>query len=73
MVRPEHEREVRELRRRGAKRLVDQHLPRRVRDVVLAAHHMRDRHPRVVDDDGEVVGGTAVGADDDRIADDVAC
>ena len=32
---------------------------------------MRHRHQRIVDDDGEVVGGRAVGAHDDRIADDV--
>jgi len=32
---------------------------------------VRDFHQRIVDDDGEVVRGGAVGADDDRIADDV--
>ena len=60
-------------KRGGAKpeRAIEQHLPRRVRDVVLAADHMRDLHQRVVHDHREVVGGTAVGADQDRIADDV--
>jgi hypothetical protein len=32
---------------------------------------MRHLHQRIVDDDGEVVGWMAVGADDDRVADDV--
>ena len=62
---------MRELRRREAERLIQQDLPRRIRDVILAADHVRDLHQRIVDDDGEVVGGAAVGADDHRIADDV--
>ena len=40
----------------------------RVRDVVLAADDVADRHRRVVDDDGEVVERRAVGADDDEVA-----
>jgi hypothetical protein len=71
VVRPEHQREVRETRRAEAERAIDQHLPRRVGDVVLAPDHVGDLHQRVVHDDGEVVGGTAVGAHEDRIADDV--
>ena len=39
--------------------------------MVLPPHHMCHVHQRIVDHDGEVVGGRAVGADDDRIADDV--
>ena len=62
---------MREGRRREPERLVQQNLPRRVRDVILAADHVRHLHQRIVDDDGEVVGGRAVGADDDGIADDV--
>ena len=71
VIRPEHHREVREARRREAERAIQQHLPRRVRDVILAADHVRHLHQRIVHDDGEVVGGTAVGADEHRIADDV--
>ena len=52
-------------------RLVHQQLPGRVRDVILAPDHMRDLHQRIVHDDGEVVGGVTVGANDDRIADHV--
>ena len=73
VVGPHHEREVREGRRRPSQRLVHQQLPRRVRHVVLAADHVRDLHQRVVDDDREVVGGAAVGPDDHRVADDLAC
>jgi hypothetical protein len=58
-----------ELRRGEAERLIEQQLPRRVRDVILAADHMRDLHQRIVDDHGEVVLRAAVGADDDGIAD----
>src|SRR6266542_342827 len=68
MVRSHHEREVSELRRRKPQCLVEQDLPGRVRDVVLAADHMRDLHQRVVDDDSEVVLRPPVGPDDDRIA-----
>ena len=44
-------------RRREAERLVQQQLPRRIRDVILAADHMGDLHQRIVDHHGEVVGG----------------
>ena len=62
---------MREARRREPERAVEQHLPRRVRDVILAADHVRDLHQRIVHDHGEVVGGAAVGADQHRIADHV--
>ena len=52
-----HQRQMRELRRRESERPIEQQLPRRVRDVILAADHMRHLHQRIVDDDGEVVGG----------------
>ena len=72
VIRPHHQRQVRELRRRESERLIEQHLPRRIRDVILAANHMRDLHQRIVDHDGEVVGRPAVRSDQHRIADDVA-
>ena len=52
---------MRELRRRRAKCLEEQHMLRRVRDVVVAADDMRNRHVHVVDDDGEMVRGVAIG------------
>ena len=67
----EHEREMREARRPEAERPIEQDLARRVRDVILAADHVRHLHQRIVDHDREVVLRAAVGADDDRIADDV--
>ena len=71
VIGPEHQGQVGEARHRPPERLVEQDLPRRVRQMVLAPHHVADLHQRIVDDDGEVVGGEAVGAEDDRIADDV--
>ncbi len=71
VVGPEHERQVRELRRREPERLIEQDLPRRIRDVILAADHVRHLHQRIVDHDGEVVLRPAVGAHDDEIADDL--
>ncbi len=62
---------MREGRRRETERLVQQDLARRVGDVVFAPHHVRHFHQRIVDHDREVVGGRAVGPDDDRVADDV--
>jgi hypothetical protein len=46
--------------------------PRRVRQVLLGAHDVRDRHRRVVDDARVVVGREAVGAQDHEVADLVA-
>src|SRR5947199_8318988 len=63
---------MRELRWREAERLVQQDLPRRVRDVILTTDHMRNFHQRIVDNDGEVVRRMSVCADDDRVADDIS-
>ena len=68
MVGSEHEREMREDRRREPERLVEQNLPGRIRNVILSPNHVRHFHQRIVDDDGEVVRGMAIGADDDGIA-----
>ena len=53
--------------RLGPQRPQDVHLPGRVVDVVITAHHVRDLHVEIVDDDGEVVGGRTVGADQDQV------
>ena len=71
MIRAKNERQVRELGRREPERLVEKNLPRRVRQVIFTPDHMRHFHQRVVHDDGEVVCGGAVGAQDDGIADDI--
>ena len=48
---------------------VQQNLLRRVGDVIVAAHHVRDAHVDVVGNDGQLVRGRAVGADDDEVFD----
>ena len=45
--------------RLGAERAVEQHLLRRVGDVVGAANHVGDAHVDVVDDDAQLIGGQA--------------
>ena len=60
-------RHVRVDRQVGAERAQDVDLRRRVRDVVVAADHVRDPVEHVVDRRGEVVDRAAVGADDDRV------
>ena len=69
VVGPHDEREVREPGRLAPQRLVQQQLPRRIRDVILAPDDVRNLHQHVVDHDGEVVGGVPVGSQEHRIAD----
>src|SRR3989449_621517 len=66
-VRPQDHRHVRHLGDRVAERLVAEDLLRRVRQVVVAANHVRDPHRDVVHDDAEVVRGRAVRADEDPV------
>ena len=68
VIGPHHQRHMRERRWSPAERFEDQNLARRVRDVILTSNHMRDLHQRIVDDDSVVVGGDAVGSNDDGIA-----
>ena len=58
-----------ELRHRRTERLIENHLLRRVRNVIVAAHDVRDLHLHVVRDDGEVVGWLAVGPEDHEVLD----
>src|SRR5204863_124400 len=62
---------VPELRRRELHRFVNQNLAWRVRDVILAAHHVRHAHQSVIYHHGKVVGGIPVRTQDDLIADNV--
>ena len=48
---------------------VEQHLLRRVRNVIVAAHDVRDRHVDVVDDDRQVVRRVAVRPQHDEVLD----
>ena len=65
-VLPEDVRHVRVDGQLGPDRADDVDLLRRVRDVVLAADHVRDPVPDVLHRRSEVVGRPAVGADDAR-------
>ena len=68
-VRSEHHRHVRVDRHLAADGADDVDLLRRVRDVVLAADHVRDPVPDVLERRGEVVGRPPVGAEDDDVLD----
>ena len=54
-------------RQRGAERAVEQDLLRRVRDVVVTAHHVRDAHGDVVGHHGHVVDRRAVRPEDHEV------
>ena len=69
LVGAQDQRHVRELRHRRAHRLVQQHLLRCIRDVVIAAHHLRHLHLHIVNNDREVVGRVRVGTNDDKVFD----
>ena len=59
LVGAQDQRHVREPRDGRAERLEEQHVLRRVGDVVVAADHVRDRHVHVVHDHRQVVGRDA--------------
>ena len=61
------QRHVRELGRVPAERAIDLGLAEGVGEMVVAADDVGDRHVVIVDDDGEVVGRRAVGAQDDEV------
>ena len=65
----EDERHVAELGCRDAERLEQQHVLRRVRDVIVPAHHVRDGHVEIVGDHRQVVCGMAIRAQDDEVLD----
>ena len=60
---------MREARRLALERLVEKHLLRRVRDVIVAANDVRDPHLHIVGNHREVVGGVTIGAQDDEVFD----
>ena len=72
LVAAEDQRQMRERRHRGAERAEEQHVLRRVREMVVAARDVRDGHVDVVDGDGEVIGRIAVGAEQDEVVDQLA-
>ena len=62
-------RHVTELRHIGVQRAIQQDLLRRIRDVIVAAHHERNAHRDVVTHHGHVVHGRTVGTEDDEVLD----
>ena len=69
LVGAEDHRHVREGRHRRAHRGEQQHVLGRVRDVIVAADHVRDRHVDVVADHRQVIDRQPVAADDDEVVD----
>src|SRR5581483_2303381 len=67
LVRPEDHRQMAEPWDREAERLEHRNLPRRIREMVVAANDMRDAHEGVIHDHREVVRGIAVRAEDDQV------
>ena len=57
-------RELRDLRAEG---LIKQNLLVRVRQVILAANHMRDLHLDIVQDHGQVIEGVSVRAEQHQV------
>ena len=65
----EDERHVAETGRREAKRAIQRKLPRRVAQVFLSPHDVRDAHRMVINDHGEVVHRKAITPADDEVID----
>ncbi len=60
---------MRERGHRRVERAIQQDLLRRVRDVIVAADHVRDSHLDIVAHHRQLIGGLAVGAKQDEILD----
>src|SRR5688572_30164538 len=58
---------MRELRNRGAERLIKQNLFVSIRQMVLTANHMRDAHLNVVENDRQVVKRMAVRSQQNQV------
>jgi hypothetical protein len=69
LVGAENQRHMGELRHGAPERVEEQHVLRRVRDVIVAPDDVRDRHVDVVGDDRQVVGGLAIRSQDDEVLD----
>ncbi len=69
LVRAQDQRNVGELGNRRLEGLVEQELLGRIRDVIVAAHDVRDPHLDIVGDDRQVVRGMAVRSQEDEVFD----
>ena len=69
LVAAENQRHVRELRQRRVERAIQEDLLRCVRDVIVAAHHVRDCHVDVVGNHRQVISGMTIGPQDHEVFD----
>ncbi len=69
LVGSENQRDVRELRNRRTYCAIQQNLLRRIGNVIVTPHHMRDLHLHIVGHDRQLVGRVAVRAQDDEVFD----
>ena len=67
LVGTENQRHVREHRQGCAQRLVEQNLFWGIRNMIGAADDVADAHVHIVGDHAQVIGGTAVGAQQDKV------
>ncbi len=70
-IRPENHRQVREGGNRHAESLVDEDLLGRIGEVIVAADNVRDRHGCIIDGNGEVISGSAIGSDQNEVVDSI--
>src|SRR5271155_1381430 len=68
-VRPQNQRHVRENRRRRPQRVIDQHLLRRIRQMIRAANNVRDAHINVVHHHAQLISRHAARAQQHKILD----
>ena len=64
----DNERHVGELRRRPAEKLIEFKLPEGAGQQIVAAQHLSNAHRVIIDDDGQLIRGRAVGLGDDEVA-----
>ena len=69
LVGAENQRHVRELRHGHAERFEQQHVLRRVRNVIVAANHLRDPHVHVIGDHRQVIRRIRIRSQDHEIFD----
>src|SRR5262245_38529406 len=67
LIRPKYHRQMSEAGHRISERLKDRHLSRRIGEVIISTYDMRYVHERIVHDDRKVIGGIAVGPQNDQI------
>ena len=70
-VGPKNHRQMPELWHWKSQRLKNRNLPRRVRQMIVSSHDMRDTHQGIIHHDGKIIGRIAVGPENDQIIQDL--